>query len=326
MAKPLTVLVIGDSPLDPTALSGPYRHALGTHAKLLRGHPGLDFLGIIAPAPELIAKARDEWQVKVAETSFDDVAELPHTDIAIILTAPEVRADIVQQLSGTRIIVTDTPLGLGVGDSETFAELCRTNGKHLMICAPWHMDPMVRLLSGGNCKRLIGQLAGGGGVYGSGLWHTGSIWVDIVRAIAGEIDVVQSIGSARFLDGPQLPDDQAAPFALTLADGTVIAAHPMKEGKAAELHLNLWGTTGRLDLSLGRQGSRASITRGDDKTVVRTAGPREAIAAFYDELAKISDGALPNAPWDGESGLVTERIVEAALDSADNGGDAFHFA
>ena len=322
--RPISALVISDRPDVSEAPDRPYRYACADHISSLRDIDGFQWLGVISPEPELLSIAEAEWQADVTGVSIDDLDPEIEPDLAVLLTAPEKRAEIVQRLGRIRHLVVEPPLGLGVADSEYFNHLCRTNDIHLHVSGAWRLDANVLALSDGGCRRAIGALIAGGGLFGQGLWHTGLMWIDVLQAIFGEVEAVRALGDPHFADASVIPADQAVPFAISLDGYKMIAAHPIAADGPRGPHVDLWGTEGRLTLSFDANRSRLEIQTPDSESRLSTADYGDALVAFYRHLYASASGA-EEPLWTGDAATQCERIVETILTSADDDGEIFRF-
>jgi len=325
----LSVLVIGDDPVDPDPEISPYRYSLAAHVECLRGNPAFDWLGVIAPAPDLVRTAGTEWQANVAATSVAEAGELPKVDVAVLITAPETRADLIQMLTGVRWVVVEPPLGLGVADSEAFLQLCETNGVTVFVNGGWRADPVIRSLENGGLEERIGRVIGGSGIYGTGLWHTGTLWIDVIQQVLGPVGLVQALDDARHLDDPVEPGDQAAGFAVTVERttpwGRVVVtgfSHPGR--RPLRPHLDLWGEKGRLSLSFEADATRLVVSPDGAPPHSAVAPMAETLAHFYANLAE-AVREREAAVCMGDHMLDAERVIEAILESADENGERYHF-
>ncbi|MEK9724004.1 MAG: hypothetical protein VW405_11060 [Rhodospirillaceae bacterium] len=239
-------------------------------------------------------------------------------DIAVLLTAPERRADILQHLSGIDVAVAASPLGLGMADAEALLAFCKTNGIAALADGAWRADPLVGRLADGGVAAAVGEVTGVTGVFGTGLWHTGVLWIDLIDRLIGPIDMVQAVEDTRDIDNGPIPGDQAAAFALGVSPRNGIGQVAATAHAGATPHLDLHGTAGRLSLVLGETGLAIADTAG------AAGGGAATLDAFYANLAEVLDGTADPVCTMAEM-IEVEQIVEAILDSADRSGERLYF-
>jgi len=325
---PHSVLIIADNPFTEAGELGPYGYTLDAHATAIREHDDFYWLGCIAPAPEFLRRAKQEWQTPIAVTSLDELAEPPAADIVILLTEPQRRAGLIQQLGGARWVVVEQPLGLGVADSEAFMGFCRTNGVEVLVNGAWRTDPLVRTLAGGGAAAAIGDIQCAFGAYGQGLWHMGTMMADLVPHVLGPISIVHALEEVRHIENAAVPDDQSAAFCLNLhrprASGDLIVTVDCRNAVETGLYLTILGNGGRLTLSITEAGSTLQTEPIGGPLRTQSSSANKILKAFYANLAACAAGTeTPACPI--ADAVDAERVIEVVLDSADHDGERFHY-
>ncbi len=327
MASP-SVLIFCDQPYAEAATLGPYRFTLNAHMAAVQTSQELHWLGLVAPAPDLLNMAKETYKVDIAATGLDQLGPLPTPDVAVILTAPEYRADIIQRLTGVRWIVTESPLGLGMADTEALEDFCRTNGVQVLASGAWRADPLVEFLANDGVREAVGAVQGVTGWYGQGLWQSGVQWVDLCQYLIGPVASAMALEDARYLDRPLIPEDQSAAFCLSLnprgAAREVTAAALFRDQPGFAVQFDIFGDGGRLSLTVDGDRSLMELSPNDGPVQKETAPCGAALSRLYANLAACAAGT--GDPVCPITDIVeAERIIEAVLNSADQGGERYHF-
>lgn len=321
------VLLIGDDPFTATGGLGPYRFSLEDHAAAIQRAAHLELSGLITPAPALLDKARDTWGVACVGEDFAGADTPLAADIAVLLTAPELRADYVQQLHGVSTVVVEPPCGLGVADSEAFMDLCETNHLTVRVAGAWRTDPMIAKLAAEGPEAMIGPIEAVTGMYGFGLWDRGIMWIDIVSQLLGPVAMIQALEDSRPIDQPDIDGDLAVTFLMTVdlerRYGQIMATALAASDARAPSYLELIGADGRLHLTFLAEKTELRHWRPNQEGPVERADHIAALDHLYTDLdAAPSGNGLPALTIADAVGI--EHLIEAILDSADHGGDRYH--
>ena len=321
------VLLIGDDPFGNLDTLGPYRYSLGDHAAAIRRNSDLQLSAFFAPAPSLLEKARNDWHVP-AVGEFIDETDLPKDiNIAVLYAAPQRRAELVQLLHGVSTILVETPCGLGVADSEAFADLCSTNLLTAAVNGAWRAEPLIQDLIETGVENLIGSVSAATGVYGFGLWDRGVMWIDLISQLLGPISMIQALEDARHIDQPAVPGDQAVSFVMT-ADlehqfAQVLVTAIAATNAAVPSYLELIGTTGRLHLTLHHEGTELLHWRADQESTATRGDHGPALDSLYTNIQDVAE-TTQSPLFPIAEAVEIERLIEAILESADLGGDRYH--
>jgi predicted dehydrogenase len=174
----------------------------------------------------------------------------------------------------------------------------------------------------------IGKVQAAFGLYGNGLFNNGSHLIDLVRLALGEISCVQALAPAVPAHGSLVSDVQA-PFALELEDGIVVAIQPLDFRHYREIGLDLWGTTGRLQIMaegltalLSPRRPNRGVDGADeiasDHHAILEPTVGKALRRMYDNLAAAFAAGQPLVS-SGVSALATETAVHAVAEAAREG-------
>jgi predicted dehydrogenase len=187
-------------------------------------------------------------------------------------------------------------------------------------------DQTLQQLAGGELRALIGDVQAGFALYGNGLYNTGSHLVDMVRMLLGDIVEVTALSELQSERKSPIPRDHRLAFSLRLNSGVVVGVHSLDFGHYREVGLDLWGTTGRLQIAhegLGlyhfpkaeHRALDAEFEVACDRPRSLDPGAGEALYVLYSNLAQaIRTGVPLLSPI--SSALKTEAVLDAVLSSA----------
>jgi predicted dehydrogenase len=319
---------------DAAERAGHFSYA--THAQVLAEHPAFDWLGVVDPSEPARRQARDEWKVAHVGADVSSVAEKVRPEVAVIAAPPgKARADTVQQLPDLKAVLVERPLGVGGEQGQAFVDFCRKRGVKVMVNYWRRGDRLFRELAAGGVVGRIGKPQAVFATYGNGLYNEGSQLVDFIQMLLGEVATVQTLGQPTPIDGTPLAEDWRAIFALTLASGVTVMVQPLDFRFYREIGLDIWGEHGRLTFhqeGLGVTHYPIADNRSvENEMEVASDRPRvlaptvgRALFNIYDNLADTIAGRA--APWSsGEQALYTEKVLDAVLASAAEGGSRLHF-
>lgn len=297
-----------------------------SHAQVLSRHEGFVWDAVVDPRPEARQKAREKWGIGVTAASCAELASKYEPDVAVIATHPEVRSSVVEELPGLRAVLVEKPLASGIGEAESFIDLCNRRNLLVQVNIWRRADETLRRLASGWLHELVGKPQAVFGIYGNGLRNNGTHLIDLTRMLLGEVGQARRIdGAAGFQYGP-LQGDTNIPFELRSASDLLVMVQPVHFGRYREVALDIWGETGRL--SITQEGlalthyplrpNRASTGDFEIASDEPTALPVTSGSAMYRLYTNLSEALQGNAElWStGESALRTARVVETLMGQA----------
>lgn len=310
--------------------------AYASHAQVLVEHPAFEWLGVVDPSADAQRRAREEWKVPHVGGDLSSVAEKVRPEVAVIAAPPgKARADTVQQLPDLKAVLAERPLGVGGEQGRAFVDFCRKRGVKAMVNYWRRGDALYRELAKGGIADRVGRPQAVFATYGNGLYYNGSELVDFVQMLLGEVATVQTLGHPSKIAGTPMADDWKATFALTMTSGVNVVVQPLDFHHYREVGLDIWGEHGRLAFyqeGLGvthypiadNRGVENAMEIASDKPEMLAPTVGQALYNIYDNLADVIAGKAE--PWSsGEQALFTERVLDAVLTSADEGGSRLHF-
>ena len=305
-----------------------YRYA--SHAQVLSAHPAFAWEAAVDPDPAALEATSLEWEVPHIFRDVEEMARIFRPDVAVIATPPEVRFEVIRSLPGLRAAVVEKPLAANGATAAELVDHCREQGIALQVNLSRRFDRALTELAGERLTDCIGTVQAAFGLYGNGLRNNGVHLIDMVRMLLGEVVAARALGQPVARSANRISGDVDLPFSLTLDDGVVVCVGNLDFSYYREVALDVWGAAGRLEFfqeGLTVRLSRATNHRAieaerevaSDRPETRTSGAGTALYALYDNLADALAGqAELSSP--GTSALVTERVVDALIASADADG------
>ncbi|MBT7511234.1 MAG: hypothetical protein HN650_12635 [Rhodospirillaceae bacterium] len=336
--KELSALIIGETPYLSHLRNGQNQVLPMTHMDALCSCSHFTWIGSSSSNLDRVYVNFDENRLNQDAVSPLSNA-LTDLDLAVILTRPQDRLEIVQQLIGVRCIVIEPPLGLSLTESEAFLAFCASNNIRVVVSSTWRSEPLLQSLAMTGIEERIGKIFGGAGTFGAGLWHSGTLWIDLARHLLGDIEMVQALGDAKHAEDASVRDDQFspfaqfAPFALTINSSSqarqfVLTSVP-QDLCHARSELNLWGEMAGLNLVFNENEIRLLVANADGSIgQPETFATSVTLGAFYNSVAQAIAGVSDVSAatfCEGADMLFAERVVEAILDSADQNGERYYF-
>ena len=305
-----------------------YRYT--THSQVLQNHARFQWIAAVDPLPAALAMAREIDSAVETAGEVSDLKAGRDAEILVLANPPGPgRLEALKAFPNLRAVLVEKPLGRTFAEAQAFLDACAAR-KIVVQVALWRRaDPAFRKLADGQLSDLIGPLQAGHALYGNGLRNNGVHLVDMIRMLCGEIAAVQAVSTATTPAGLPIPGDIQVDAALNLANGRTVFLSALDFKSYREVGLDLWGQTGRLSVwqegllisHASRAANRAmsgerEIASDTPQTLPSTVG--EAFWHLYDDLAQALDsGRPPCSP--GESALVSERVIEAIVESARTG-------
>ena len=219
-----------------------------THAQVLADHPAFAWEAVVDVSDEALELAHKRWRIPLAVKSISELVRQYQPDVAVLATPPQHRLTIVEQLGSLRTILVEKPLGTTVAEGREFLDYCAQRGILVQVNLPRRADETFRSLASGRLFDLIGKPQAAFGVYGNGLLNNGTHLVDVIRMLLGEIEAVQTAGSAVPYSAGPIPEDMNPPINLQLYGGLVVMLHPIRFEHYREVSLDIWGEKGRLSI------------------------------------------------------------------------------
>ena len=301
-----------------------------SHAQVLRDHPAFNWKGVVDPAPQARAAA-ETWGVPLVVAHINDLPDEFKPEVAVIATGPDNRGEALACLDSLRLAIMEKPLGT---DSNAAADLladCSSRQVAVQVNLFRRAEAVTRALAAGELTQRIGIPQAIFGVYGNGLRNNAVHMVDLTRMLAGDITSVRALGPARPMDNPPIIGDVQLPFTLTLSSGICATLQPIDFTYYREVGLDIWGTSGRLEilqegllmrtspiaphraLDNGREIANDTASNIDDEY-------GHALYSLYDNAAAWLSGA-EQLVSPGKNALINERVLDAVLQSAAQGGN-----
>lgn len=294
-----------------------------SHAQVLRDHPDFDWQAVVDPSAAACATASARWGISRTAASAATLENAEEIEVAVLATPPEARRGIIECFPSLRAVIVEKPLGINLGEAESFIAECGRRGILVAVNLPRRYDTDLCALADGGLENHIGKPMAVFGTYGNGLRNNGTHLVDLVRMLFGPIASVGVVPGCRpFVEGP-IEGDINAPFFVVMESGLVTMVQPVRFSSYREVGLDIWADRGRLQLvheSLtaietpvadNRQLSGA-MELSHDTAIISTTSVGRALYAVYDNLSAALRGhAALRCP--GEEGLTTMRVVEKLM-------------
>ena len=306
------------------------RHfAYASHAQVLDAHAAFDWRGVVDPDPDALGTARRDWGIEEVSAELGAIAAAVDPEVAVITAPAAARPAIVEALPSLKAVVVEKPLGIELEDGEALLRTCEARGILVQVNYWRRASPFFRELAAGRLGELVGPCQTAFATYGNGLFNNAGHAVDLVRMVLGEVAEVRALGPAVPLINAPLPGDVQVPLALTMVTGQTVAVHDLDFNHYRELGLDIWGDRGRLTLFQEGLDARhypvaphraveAAMEVACDTGTGLDPQLGHAWLFLYDNLAAALRGETDL--WSpGTSALRTERILRAALLSAESG-------
>lgn len=320
--------IAGSLSNDPK-LAGYFRYA--THAQVLTQHPHFVWDTVVDPSAEAQRRGSEEWGIAQAVSNPSALRSPETVDIAVITAPPSARPEIIDALPNLRAVMVEKPLGTFGGEGGKLIDLCQRRNIPVQVNY-WRRGARgFQDLVGDELNELIGKPQAAFATYGNGLFNNGSHLVDFSRMLLGEPNSVQACADATACKTSKVSGDVHIPFTLGYDSGCALAVHPLDFEHFRELGLDLWGTSGRLEIlleSLFVRHARTAPNRALENTnemppdcgTMLDIPVTDALWNMYDNLvAALAGSTKLFSP--GESALTSERILEAVVSSSRSGGE-----
>ncbi|HEX3978507.1 MAG TPA: Gfo/Idh/MocA family oxidoreductase [Solirubrobacteraceae bacterium] len=299
---------------------------VSTHAAAYAACPDTRLVSVADADPRRAAHAAERWPGTaappgVAELLHDTAPELvslctpdpTHTDLLeTILTAP-----------GVRGVLAEKPLADDPGRASELTRLAQERGVILAVNYSRRYAPPLLAVAESIRAGELGELQHIHGVYGKGLRHNGTHWLDLLRMVAG--DAVAATGWDRLEESGADPSLDAE---LDLPGGAGARLAALDADSFTAFEMEIVGTAGRVRLADAAQRIERWIVTGDDRYPghrrlvldrVAEAATRDVMLHAVADLARcVRDGGRPACT--GEDATRALAIAEAIATSAAAGG------
>ncbi|MDX6702726.1 MAG: D-apiose dehydrogenase [Baekduia sp.] len=295
---------------------------------------------VACPATELVAVADvDAGRARAAAERFG--AAPAGTDVARLLaeSEPELVSvctpdathgavlELVLRAPSVRGVLAEKPLAAGAEEAAALVALARERDVVLSVNYSRRFAPPIVAVAGAVRGGALGTLQHVHGIYGKGLRHNGTHWLDLLRMLAGEPESVR--GWDRLGESG---DDPTLDAELTLGGGVGARLAALDHAAFTAFELDLIGTAGRIRLAdaghrIERFGLAADARHAGYRILsaepAEHAGLRDALLHAVGDLARaVHAGGAPGAEpaCTGADGVRALALAEAIAASAADGG------
>jgi len=321
--SPLRAAIIGCGNIgsvysDIVAVPGVYSHA---HA--YSAHAGVDLVAVSDPDQQKAQACADRWRVPGVFADHNEMLEQSKPEIVSICSPNETHVaiglDVIQRTS-VRGIFCEKPLAVDLDGARQLNEAATKHGKPLLVNYSRRFDEAYQELRSRLRDGALGRVQAITGLYGKGLFHNGTHWLDLVRFLFGEPRWVQGYRS-----GSAFGEDETYALTLGLDDGLSASLQGADHTALTVFEMDIIGTAGRAHLTNGGR----TINYYDvvdsgfvPDTLVFDTTPRTSVAALANALpsaiANMVAGLEGSAALQctGADGLAAVRLAEAVRASA----------
>ena len=299
---------------------------IATHAQAIKASPDLEWVGVVDTDQAARDVATNDWGVP-AFAKIEDAANT-EPDILVLATPPGGRAASPDALPSVRGVLVEKPLG----DTDGHALIAACHDRQIPVQVNyWRRgDETLRERAGGGLTGKIGALQLANGVYGNGFANNGSHLVDMIRMLLGEPVWVRALSRPQEAAAGPLNGDVQLAFALGMENNTVVTAHPLDFEHYREVGLDIWGTSGRMQLQqetlailhhsrTENRGLTDEFEIASDKIYKLGCTVANAIPNLYANLCDaVSSGTPLLSP--AASAIKTEDLISLILRSAEQNG------
>ncbi len=282
-----------------------------------------------------------------AISDLNAVATDPEVDFAIVLTPPDVRADLIRRLAGSgKHILLEKPMGRNADEARAVIAICRDAGVTLGVVFQHRMRAASRAATRRIASGELGPLGlveiavpwwraqsyydepgrgtyarDGGGVLISQAIHT----IDLALSLAGPVTSVRAFAATSRFHDMEAEDFVAAGLTFaTGAVGSMVASTASFPGRAESIMLHF--DRASLHLASGQLVTRWRDGREDVEGVAGGTGGGADPMAFTHEwhqgiiedfAAALAEGRDPLVT--GEAALPAHDLIDATIRSARSG-------
>lgn len=254
--------------------------------------------------------------------AFEDVAALlaeARPELVSVATPDATHAEVLEAVlsaPGVRGVLAEKPLAATAAQARALAELARERGVVLAVNYSRRFAPALVALAEDVRGGALGAVQHVHGVYGKGLRHNGTHWLDLLRMLTGtEPEVVRA--HDRLGEGG---DDPSLDAELRLPDGATAVLAALDHTAYTDFALELHGTAGAVRLSDGaRRIERFAVApdprHAGHRILVPDGPPADgvlrdaALHAVADLVAALRDGRAPACT--AQDGVRALQLAEA---------------
>jgi len=310
---------IGAGYSDDKCMEKYYPYA--THAQVLTDHSAFDWIGVVEPSQEKLNSAK-MWGVKNVASTLSELERREEVQIAVLATPPEARIAALDFFPNLIGVIVEKPLGNTFKESAEFVAACGRRdiaiGVNLFRRYSQAYQDLARHLTSQIGVPQLAFLT-----YGNGLKNNGVHMIDLVHMLLGPTKIEQSLfNKASFFESP-MKNDTNLPFALHLESAVTVLAAPLKFSNYREVGLDIWGSSGRLQLLneglisiFTPNGPNRAMTGQselvNDKMEINLTDLGTAMYNMYDNLANFLNNGEALC-CDGGTALRAEKVIEKLL-------------
>jgi predicted dehydrogenase len=243
-------------------------------------------------------------------STLGEVAAAEPTEIVVVSSpTPDHGPDVVAALQlRPRVVVCEKPLAGDLSAARSVVEACRARGALLVVNYTRRFAPLLDLLRREQRGGVLDAATGAVFRYTGGLQHNGTHWIDLARAIFGDVTDARGLPAATDAgDPPQSVQISHASGARVLLAAVEGVAYSLGEGE-------LWGPHGAARFTAG--GARVQVSRVIDSTTwkgYRTLAEPELLAsdALRGAMLELARHACELARGDGTPRCTGEDGIAA---------------
>jgi len=216
-----------------------------THAEAYSRCEKTELVALCDSDPERLAAAAKLWGTKRLYSTAEELMANETLDLVSICTPTATHGAVLRTVlegpNPPRGILSEKPLGLTLAESEEMAALAEARG---LILATVYMrryaknfQALKKFIDGGG----IGRLQSIAGVYIKGTFHNGTHWFDMLRYLAGEVEMVSGLNTLG-----ETRDDPTLDVAMYLQSGAFATLRAADHTAYTVFEMDLFGTDGRV--------------------------------------------------------------------------------
>jgi predicted dehydrogenase len=326
MMTTLRAAIIGCGNIGSAYTAVAQRPGVYSHAHAYAEHADVELVAVSDPDAAKAQACAERWGVAGVFADHGEMLRQAQPDIVSICSPNDTHVaiglDVIAHAS-VRGLICEKPLSLDSSGAGRLAETAASAGKPLLVNYSRRFDAGYQELRTRIAAGAMGDIQAVTGLYGKGLFHNGTHWLDLVRFLFGEPRWVQGYPSGFAFDA-----DETLSLTLGLAGGAIATLQGTDHNALTVFEMDVVGTAGRVRLD---DGGRA-ISYYDVRDGGFLAGARTFEAEPRLRLDVLAD-ALPNAIANlvnhldggealrctGDDGVAAVRLAEAVRSSAATG-------
>ncbi len=216
-----------------------------THAEAYSRCEGTELVAVCDSDPSKLEAAGKLWGVSRLYANAEDMAKAEKLDLISICTPTLTHGEVLRAVLGSpnppRGILCENPLGLTLAESEMMAAIAE---KKKVVLATVYMRryannfrALKKFLDDGG----IGKLQAITGLYIKGTFHNGTHWFDMLRFLAGEVEMVSGLNMLG-----ETRDDPTLDVALFMKSGILATLRAVDHMAYTVFEMELFGSGGRV--------------------------------------------------------------------------------